>query len=357
MNRDFFRITSSIERSSTTLIVIALTIVITGCNFPGSPATATSTQSPGESSFPPTVEEAAAPETMARKVLLLTNEDSYDPEIIEIRDEVVDLTYQSDLELENVTALQDDMLDSGVSLVFVFEYDPGVLEFASRHPEIQFVTIGVPGVATSNNISVLNRDGLRPDRTAFVAGYIAAMVADDWRAGVVSIGSGAESEAIKSGFINGARYFCGLCRPVFPPYYEYPQSFQMDTSGQGWGQLAAFIQENRIDVIYLAPVEVFRSIESEEIQLTTAIIGDGPRPDDVPESQWVAAVRYSAIESLRSIWNDLLDGKGGWVIHWELRIVDANRDLLSEGRERVAQGLIEDLEAGFVGTGVENTSE
>ncbi|MEJ2563320.1 MAG: hypothetical protein P8Z42_11615 [Anaerolineales bacterium] len=339
------------------LIVIALTIVVAGCNFPGNEATQALTQSADVTSFTPAVEQAISTETTARKVLLLENEVSTDPGTIELRDEVVNLAYQSDLELESITALQDDMLDGGGSLVFIFEDDPGVGDFASGHPEIQFVTIGVPGVAASGNISVLDRNDLRSDRQAFVAGYIAAMIAEDWRTGIVSLGSGAKSEAIETGFINGARYFCGLCRPAFPPFYEYPQSFHMDTSGQGWESLAAFIQENRLAVIYLAPVDVFQSIGPEEIQLPAAVIGDGPRPDVVPESQWAATIRYSAIESLRSVWADLLDGKGGWVIRWELQIVDVNRDLLTEGKERAARDLLDDLEGGFIGTGVELPSE
>ncbi len=356
MRQEIHRIASSMIRNKKTLIVFALAFVIAGCNFPGSEISATSTQSPVVNSFTPTIDEAASPETIKRKVLLFAKKDFNDPGIIEFRDEVVDLAYQSGLGLENLTTMQENDFQSDVTLVFLLEADPGVAELASGHPDVQFVIVGLPGIAASNNISVLDTQDRRPDHQAFVAGFIAAMVADDWRAGVVSIGSGAENEAIQTGFINGARYFCGLCRPAFPPFYEYPQSFQLDTGGEDWGSLAALIQENRLGVIYLAPLEVFQSNVQEDLQLNIAIIGDGARPDAVPESQWLATIRYSAINSLRTVWEDLLGGRGGLTLHWELKIIDVNRDLLSEGRERAARGLIDDMEAGFVDTGYEPTN-
>jgi len=359
MNRNLRANLTIAERNMATLtvIVLALTIVIAGCNFPGSGATATATESAAISSTTPTRDDAASQELVERKVLLAAADDASDVAIIELKNEVLDLANQSSLALENITTLSDEVIGEGVFLVFIFEDDPGIVDFASRYPEVQFVSVGGSEITTSVNLSVIDADSQRPDYQAFVAGYIAAMTADDWRAGVVAIGGGAEGEAIGTGFINGARYFCGLCRTAFPPFYEYPQSYQLDTNGQGWGSLVAIIQENRLGVIYLAPIENFASIVQDGLQLSSAIIGDGARPDVVPEDQWVAAVRYSAVDSLRSVWNDLIEGKGGQVIQWELQIVEVNRDLLSEGREKAARELIEDLEAGFISTGYENLSE
>jgi hypothetical protein len=85
----------------------------------------------------------------------------------------------------------------------------------------------------------------------------------------------------------------------------------------------------------------------------SVVIGDGPRPEFIPEDHWVATIRYSAIDNLHSVWNELVDGNGGFELAWELEIVDVNHDLLSVGRERGALELIDEIEAGFIDAGYE----
>jgi basic membrane lipoprotein Med (substrate-binding protein (PBP1-ABC) superfamily) len=335
------------------VIAAAFMILCTSCNYPGSDAGTTEAVQLTASS-PTTASDAGATiMPVQKKVLLYAAQESEDWVMRELKEEIIELAEESGLVIESVNQISEEYLKGDVSLVFIFEDDPGIVNFASRFTEIQFIGVDIPNITPSSNISLIGENGLRKDQQAFVAGYLAAMVAEDWRAGVVSIGESEDTRAIEEGFLNGARYFCGLCRPAFPPFYEYPQSMHLDSSGQSWGSVVGAINESRLNVIYLAPVGVFEKSINEWTQINSAIIGDGPRPEIVPESQWMAAVQFTASDGLQSIWNDLLAGNGGFQIQWELQIVEVNRDLLSVGRERDALVLIEDLAAGFVDTGFE----
>ncbi len=338
-------------------IAAVFVILCTSCNFPGSGTEATEAVRMITSTPTTTSDVGETIEPVQRKVLFYAAQESEDWAMRKLMGEVILLAEESGLVVENVNQISEEDIQSDVFLIFVFEDDPGIENYASRFTEIQFIGVGISNITPSSNISLIGENGLRKDQQAFVAGYISAMVAEDWRAGVVSIGESEENGAIEEGFLNGARYFCGLCRPAFPPFYEYPQSTHLDSNGQGWGSVVGIIRENKLGVIYLAPIGVFESTVSEWTQIDSAIIGDGPRPEIVPESQWMAAVQFTALEGLQTIWNDLLAGKGGFQIQWELQIVEVNRDLLSSGREQEALALIEDLAAGFVDTGFELQDE
>ena len=332
-------------------ITAAFVILCTSCNFPESINEPTE-DARLDTSTPTTANDVEATiEPVERKVLLFAAQESEERAMRELKFKVIELAEESGLVVESVNQISEEDIRNDVSLIFFFEDDPGIEYFASRFKEIQFIAVGIPNITTDSNISIIGESGLRKDQQAFVAGYIAAMVADDWRAGVVSIGESEEIRAIEEGFLNGARYFCGLCRPAFPPFYEYPQSTHFDSNGLSWGSIIGFIGENKLGVIYLAPTGVFESSVSEWTPIESAIIGDGPRPQIVPESQWMAAVQFTALEGLQTIWNDLLAGKGGFQVQWELQIVEINRDLLSSGREQKALELIDDLASGFIDTG------
>lgn len=335
------------------VVVFAFCILGSNCNFPGSEGKVNEVQQVITSTTFQEVEEGETNISSERKMLLYAAKKIDLWSIDEVKNEVINLAQQSDLIYEEVTLLEDEDIRDNVSLVFIFEDDPGIDDFASRFPDVQFIGVGISSISPSDNVNVLRNEGLRSDQQSFVAGYIAAMIADDWRAGVVVIGDGEESNAIETGFLNGARYFCGLCQPAFPPFNEYPQSYNLDSGGQGWGSIVESLRANKVSVIYLAPTGEFESNLSQWIQNDSLVIGDGPRPAIIPEEQWVATIQYSAVESFQSIWNELLAGNGGFEIKWNLQIIDVNREFLSVGREREALELIEEFEAGFVDSGYE----
>jgi hypothetical protein len=332
------------------VILIGIMNLISGCGLHGKSAETNTHETMSVPSGSSTDDESGSEAPNEPVVVICTPGESDHSAINKFKNEIVDLLEQSALDYEIVPSIEEARLNDA-SLVFAFENDPGISDLAARYLGVQFVAIGIPGVSTSENVSVLGSDGLEMDKLSFAAGYIAATIADDWRAGGIILGTGAESESMETGFLNGARYFCGLCRTAFPPFYEYPQSFRVDINGQSWASVVEYINERQFDVIFITPTDIFATGVNQWVEMESVIIGDGPRPVIVPEDRWVATVQYSAVDGLQSIWNELLEGNGGFELAWKLQIVDVNHDLLSMGREREALELIDELETGFVDTG------
>lgn len=88
--------------------------------------------------------------------------------------------------------------------------------------------------------------------TSFVTGYIAALDSAEWRVGGIAVQSDQDS---LDGFINGVKYFCGLCSPLYPPYENYP-IFNIVADGTDniaiKGLISNFLSVG-IKTIYLSP--------------------------------------------------------------------------------------------------------
>jgi len=143
-----------------------------------------------------------------------------------------ELALKDGMEFQSVSDFSQLEFNEALRIVTVLAPDPGVSELAAAHPEVQFLGVGIPGLPTTDNLSSIGADGERPDRQGFLAGYTAAVISDDWRIGVISPSDSASGQASRLGFINGAIFYCGLCRPVYPPFIQYPQYAEIP-SGAG----------------------------------------------------------------------------------------------------------------------------
>jgi len=55
---------------------------------------------------------------------------------------------------------------------------------------------------------------------------------------------------------------------------------------------------------------------------------------------------------LQTIWPDLMKGEGGADLPAALAVSDINPELLSPGRHRLVEDLIQEIQSGFIDTGV-----
>jgi hypothetical protein len=58
------------------------------------------------------------------------------------------------------------------------------------------------------------------------------------------------------------------------------------------------------------------------------------------------------VPAIRNIFPDLLAGKGGQTVPTPLYLTDINPNLLTEGKLRLAQEVLDGLQNGTIGTGV-----
>jgi hypothetical protein len=245
-------------------------------------------------------------------------------------------------------------IPTGAQLIVALYPTPNLNELAAAAPDLQFLAIGIPGLEPAPNLSQIKGDGFRPDRQAFLAGYLAAVITEDWRVGVITESGGGRGRAARVGFQNGARYFCGLCRPFFPPFENYPLFVEVSpgAAAPDWQAAADLLLDKGVNTIYLAPGADQAPLREFLAEKEVLIIGSAPRAG-FPENWWAASVRNAPELALFDLWPLFSGGETPLQSPLPLAITDVNNLYISTGRLQFAEALIPDLQEGIVDPGVD----
>ena len=267
---------------------------------------------------------------------------------------IYDLAQQSGLHFQVRNTLAPADLDPSLKVVVALPPDPGIAALAATAPQIQFLAVNIPGVTAGGNISTIGGAGDNPDLPAFLAGYIATMLSTDYRVGMVGEKDSPRSDLAAQGLANGREFYCGLCNPVAPPWYPYPIVVNMpaDVSDGEANAYADALNDRQVLVTYIFPTVQKPSQLSYLSSLGIWMIGENPPPEDAREN-WIATIQPDWIAAVQSAWSDISAGNGGKSYPSPLTLSDINPDLLTEGKQRLAEQMLADLLAGRVGTGVQ----
>lgn len=348
----------TILRYSVLFLTFAMLVILLGCN---SASTEISTPGalPAETDAPLVTSVAtdmptATPTAPAGLVILLIPAEADEQQAATLQTMLAELAAQEGLRFETRQAVQPGELDTSVRLVVVLAPDPGVQNLASASPAIQFLAVGMPGLSAGSNISLIGAQGGRPDRQGFLAGYLAALVTADWRVGVISRSDTPAGLAARKAFLNGAVFFCGLCRPAYPPFNQYPLFAELAVgAGQAEQQAAAdALISSAVKTVYIVPGAGDDFLLQYLAQAGINLIAGVPTPAEL-QGQWVATLGFDLAAALRQAWPDLLAGKGGLEFEPPLTIENINPAILTTGRQRLVERTRAELEAGYIDTGVD----
>jgi hypothetical protein len=310
--------------------------------MPATPAAIQATETPAP---PPTIQTA--------QVILLALEGADPGDMLELQNTLSELTRADGLRFETLTKLTGVEFDPGVRVVVAMPPDPGILNLAAANPQVQFLAVGVPGIQAASNLSAIGSEGDRPDQQGFLAGYLAAVISKDWRTGVISRGDTVEGKSARLGFTNGVTFFCGLCRPAYPPFVQYPQYVELTGGASQAEQQAAadILIQNGVKTVYVYPGAGDETLLEYLAQAGVNLIGSGT-PPATQRSNWVASIMMDETSALRLVWPRLMAGEKGIQISSPLVLGEINQDLLSTGRKNLVEKMLVDLLAGFIDSGV-----
>jgi hypothetical protein len=336
-------------------LVLSLGIVACRSTASSSPTVAAQTVVPSvpAATLPAAESPTPSPTVAPSKVVLLTLPGA-DPQLAAtIEGTLADLAAQDGLTLETRTELTDLDLEPEVRLLAAIPPDPGMLNLAAANPQVTFLAVGIPGVEAAQNLSVIGSGGERPDQQGFLAGYLAAAVTPDWRVGAISRSDSAAGKAARNGFINGVIFFCGLCRPAYPPFVQYPVFYDLSEGASAADQQAAIdtLAKNAVKTVYVFPGAGDNTL-LEGLAAAGMHIISGASPPAPLAASWIASLRLDVATAVRQIWPRLLAGEQALSMDVPLAITDTNTALFSVGRQRLVQKLLDDLLTGFVDTGV-----
>lgn len=242
-------------------------------------------------------------------------------------------------------------IEPGLQIVIVLPPDPGIAALAAAAPQAQFLAINIPGVTAGGNVSVLAASS-QTDISAFIAGYTAAMISDDYHTGMLIPKDNPDAQRALIAFTNGMSYYCGLCRPFYYLPYGFPQYVEIpaDEAKNHYPAYAdLLILQRKVYTVYVYPDVAIQELMDYLGTTGTQIIGVS-LPDPKPAG-WVMTVRPDEVKAIQNAWPNLVAGQGGQNVQSPLGLADVDPSILSPGKQRLVQQVLDDLLAGRISTG------
>jgi len=190
--------------------------------------------------------------------------------------------------------------------------------------------------------------------TGFLAGFIAAVVTPEWRVGVISTSNNPAGIAARNGFLNGVIYFCGLCRQTYPPYEDYPLYVELPagSSPAEWQATADTLRDRLVKTVYVAPGAGDQALLTYIAEADINIIGSSQPPEAIRD-HWVASIQPDYLQALQQVWPELVNGTGAAELPTTIEIDAVNASLFSPGRQMLVDEFLNDLQNGYIDTGVD----
>ena len=265
---------------------------------------------------------------------------------------VYDLAQQSGFRFQVRNTLTPiDLADPTLKVVIVLPPDPGVAALAPTEPGVQFLAVNIPNLTAGGNLSVLAGDA-QVELPAFLAGYVAAMITDEYHIGMVIPKDDVDAQRAFNAFNNGMIYYCGLCRTFYVSQIDYPTYVEIpsDEAPARYGGYAnVLINDRKVYALYIYPSlakdEFLSYVGTQGVMLIGTSMPD-PRPGG-----WVMTIRPDTTKAIQTAWPSLVAGQGGINVQSPLGIADVDPGLLSPGRLRLAQEILDSLLAGRILTG------
>ena len=333
------------RKPSALIISLAFFILLAACG----PKT---TPTPEATPLPPT--ETAVPAPASPLAMLVLPADTPDALSKEYQSAVYDLAQSTGyrFQVRNSLTPEQAATEPGLEIVIALPPDPGIAALAAAVPDVQFLAVNVPGVTAGGNVSVIGGKDDASSAAPFLSGYITAMLSQDYRTGLIAEKDAAETPAIEAAFDNGWGFYCGLCRPVAPPYYDYPLIVEMpvDTAGNEAVAYGDYLVDHQANAVYLPPAVADEALINSLASRGVLLIGETAPPDGARGS-WIATIQPDWLGAISEAWPKLVAGEGGFSVPSPISLTDINPDLLTPGKQRLAEETLSRLARGEIDTG------
>ena len=263
---------------------------------------------------------------------------------------VYELAQQSGLRFQVRNSLSEADLEPALKMVIVFPPQSGssIAALAAAAPQTQFLAINIPDAVPTGNVSVLG-ENTQKDIVAFMAGYIGALITEEYRIGMIYPANNPEALQTLVAFENGMRYYCGQCQGFYYLPYTFPQNIEIPAE-EDPARYSAYVEylvsQRQVDYIYVYP-----DLATPEF---LSYVGNAGAPQmgtlagEQKPLYWVASLRPDMVGALRNAWPVLLAGGGGQTVQSPLALTDVDPNLLSPGRQVEVEQVLADLLAGRI---------
>lgn len=338
------------------ILAFFLTLIfLTSCASPAetpSPLDASSVPQP-TATLPPTA--GPTPTPAPPLVILVLPADLNEEDSQAYQSVVYDLAQANGYRFQVRNQLSESDLEPALKIVIALPPDPGLAALAAAAPQTQFLAVNIPGVQAGGNLSTLNGDSIRADQVAFMAGYIGAMVTEDFfQVGAMLKKDSPESPVIQKALTAGRTYYCGRCLPIgWYTQYTYPSFVEVpaDAKPGEYNAYADFlIIQKKVETIFIQP-----GLDTPELLQylsTVGVLMIGTQSPLKKVNGWVVTLQPDYLTALKSAFPELAAGRGGRAFPALLDLTDANPELFSPGKQIDTRRVLDDLLRGYIDTGV-----
>lgn len=258
------------------------------------------------------------------------------------------LAAESGMMLVSVEGLTPDRITPDVKIVIGVGTGLDLNGMAASAPNVSFAAIDDPAAAVSDNLSLIGDPVVGMRQQAFMAGYVSALISQDNKIVALIAEESPISDALVESYVIGARYFCGICQPIFPPYNPFPQ-WQILSSGiaqDGFRTVIDSYDNIGVEVIYMQGelVSPERLAYLEEVGMK--VVSD--RSPDVVRNNWIGTLAMDLVSSLEALWPDLLGGMPGRLVPAAVTLRDTESGLMTAGRYRLFEAMVANVQTGMV---------
>ena len=331
-------------RSRLVLFSIVIALVLSACGAPSEPSL-TATPLPTDTPVPLPTLTATPVVPLAILVLPAT----LDAETSNLYQKTVyDLAQSAGMRFQVRNTLTTADLEPGLQVVIALPPDPGIVALAAAAPTVQFLAINMPDVAAGGNVSVLGGNS-QSDIAAFLAGYTAALITDDYRIGMMMPRDNADAIRAFNAYASGMTFYCGTCRPFYYLNWTFPQYIDIpaDEKKENYDAYSDILMSQfKVRTIYLYPDIATADLETYIGTTGTLMIGT-VTPEQQPAG-WVMTIQPDVITAIQTAWPQLVSGQGGLAVQSPLGLSDIDPTLLSPGKQRLVEKMLQDLQAGYV---------
>lgn len=263
---------------------------------------------------------------------------------------VYDLAQASGFRFQVRNSLTPADLEPGLRVVIALPPDPGITALAASAPNVQFLAIHIPELTAGGNLSVLG-DNSQTDIAAFLAGYTAALLTDDYRIGMMIPKDNPDAIRALNAYSTGRKFYCGVCRPYFYLPWDFPQYVEIpaDEKEENYDAYAdILILQYKVRTIFLHP-----SIATSDLSTyigTTGVSMIGMTTPSERPAGWVMTIQPDVIKAIQNAWPQLSTGQGGITVQSPLGLSDVDPSLLSSGKQRLVENTLADLQKGLINT-------
>ncbi len=269
---------------------------------------------------------------------------------------VYDLAQSAGYRFQVRNQLTASDLEPALKIVIALPPDPGILALAAAAPQAQFLAVNIPDIQPGGNISVLGNESARADYIAFMAGYIGAMVTEDFfQVGAMLKKDSPESPVIQKALTTGRTYYCGRCLPIgwftqftYPAFIEVPA----DAKASEYNAYSDFLViQKKVETLFIQP-----GLDTPELLQylsTVGVLMIGTQTPTKKVNGWVVTLQPDYLEALKSAFPQLAAGQGGRAFSAPLSFTDANPELFSPGKQMDARRVLDDLLRGYIDTGAQ----